>query len=233
MASNAIESQGVNLEWDGTDIGEVLSFSGPGGSAAIIDKTNLASTAREKMMGLPDEGQISFDLSLYPPDAGQAKLIADRQSRTRKTCRLFLTDTGGTILTCDAYCTGFSIAGSVDDKVTASVSIEIDGNVNWSPLLNVETAYNTDTGVIVLGLSGDTFAAASETTGNWEIGFDSSGLTLTSVTKDTDTQCTLNLNTSSEVAGDYTLTFQAEAAALTGDYPSGVLSTDITILEST
>ena len=231
MSSNALESQGVTLEWDGTNIGEVVSFNGPGGSASIIDVTHLGSTRREKRMGIADEGQISFDINLLPSDAGQIKLRDDRAARTERTCRLFLTDTGGTILTMDAYCTQFSVQGSVDNKIQGSVTLEITGAVNWSPLLGVETAYNTTTGVIVLNLTEDTFAAESETPGNWEIGFDSSGLTLTSVAKNTDTQCTLTLNPASQVAGDYTLTFQAKAAALAGVYPSGVLSVDVTIPE--
>ena len=231
MSSNALESQGVTLEWDGTNIGEVVSFNGPGGSASIIDVTHLGSTRREKRMGIADEGQISFDINLLPSDAGQIKLRDDRADRTERTCRLFLTDTGGTILTMDAYCTQFSVQGSVDNKIQGSVTLEITGAVNWSPLLGVETAYNTTTGAIVLNLTEDTFAAGAETNSNWEIGFDSSGLTLTSVVKDTDTQCTLTLNTASQVAGDYTLTFQAKAAALAGVYPSGVLSVDVTIPE--
>ena len=231
MSSNALESQGVTLEWDGTLIGEVTDFSGPGGSASIIDATHLGSTSREKRMGIADEGQISFDINLLPSDAGQIKLRDDRAARTKRTCRLFLTDTGGTILTMDAYCTGFSVQGSVDSKIAGSVTLEITDEVNWSPLLDVETAYDTSTGVIVLGLSEDTFAAGSETNDNWEIGFDSSGLTLTSVDKDSNTQCTLTMDKTSEVPGDYTLTFQAKAAALTGGYPSGILSVDVTIPE--
>ncbi len=132
MASNAIESQGVTLSWKAETVGEVLSFSGPGGSAAIIDKTNLASTAREKMMGLPDEGQLTMEVSLDPTDDGQVQLRTDRVSRTRREAILTLTDATNTTLTFNAYCLGFAISGSVDDKITASITLEIDGAVTWN-----------------------------------------------------------------------------------------------------
>jgi len=229
MASNALETQGVKFVWHDQEVGEVVSFSGPGGSASVIDVTHLGSTRREKRMGIPDEGQISFEVNLVPTDVGQLLLLGDRADRTKRSGYLYLTDTGGTILTFEGYCTQFSIQGSVDNKIQASVTIEITGEVNWSPLLSVQTAYNATTGVIVLDLSEDTFGAGSETNGNWTIDFASSGLTLTSVAKTSDTRATITLATGSGVAGDHTLTFQAAAAALAGSYPTGILSVDITI----
>jgi len=132
MASNALETQGVVFKWNTNIVGEIVSFTGPGGSASVIDITHLGSTRREKMMGIPDEGQFSFDVNLVPDNVGQAALRADRASRTMRTCILELTDTIETTLTFDAYCLNFSIQGAVDDKIQASVTLEITGEVVWT-----------------------------------------------------------------------------------------------------
>ena len=225
MSSNALESQGVTLEWDGTNIGEVVSFNGPGGSASIIDVTHLGSTRREKRMGIADEGQISFDINLVPNDAGQIKLRDDRAARTERTCRLFLTDTGGTILTMDAYCTQFSIQGSVDNKIQGSITLEITGEVNWSPVLEAEDTYAN--GTVEVSVTGDTFSGDVGTAGNWTlIDDDDSGATISDVA---ETAGVATVTFTGGAAGTYEIQLQAKAAALTGDYPSGILTATLVI----
>ena len=231
MSSNALETQGVLFKFDASDVGEVVSFNGPGGSASIIDVSHLGSTRREKRMGLPDEGQFSFDVNLVPSDTGQGKLRDARAARDLKGGELYLTDDSGTILSFDCYCTQFSIQGSVDDKIQGSVTLEITGEVNWSPRLTVETAYDSAGGTIALEVEEDSFhATGAEETGNWDIDFDDSGLTLTSAALSNGV-VTLTFDKTGEVAGDYTLKIQALAAALDGAHNSGILSVDITIPE--
>ena len=143
----AQESQGVVLYWSSSGsttastasanaIGSVTGFNGPGGSAAIIDVTHLGSTAKEKMMGLPDEGQFSFDLLLDSADAVQTRLRADRVTRSLRKVVIKLNDSTDdktkTKILFDAYCTNFSITGSVDDVIKASVQLEITGPTSWS-----------------------------------------------------------------------------------------------------
>ena len=228
--SGAIETQGVVFEWDGSEVGEVVSFSGPGGQANVIDVTHLGSTRREKMMGIPDEGQLTLEMNLVPGDAGQDKLIASRTDRTLDTGRLFLTDDSGTILTFDAYCTQFSVAGAVDDKIQASATLEITDEVNWSPRLSVDTAYIEGSGVLVLELTEDTFDVdGSIINANWTWGYGTSGLVILSVVRTSATLATITYTTAGGAVGTHTLTVQALAAALTGSYPSGVLSVEITI----
>ena len=69
MSSQALVAQGTILSIENNDspatfdaITEIKTFTGPGGSAAVIDVTDLSSTGKEKRMGLKDEGQLSFDL---------------------------------------------------------------------------------------------------------------------------------------------------------------------------
>lgn len=138
MPANTIEAQGVTLAisfgsspTSFSTIANVKDFNGPGGQASVIDITNLASTAREKRMGLPDEGQLTMSLDLDPDAATHILLRNARTSRTRCEFRITLTDTTPTTLTFFGYVLGFAVQGSVDDVVKATVTIEIDGPVVW------------------------------------------------------------------------------------------------------
>ena len=61
-------------------VGGLMSFDGPAGSSPVIDITNLASTAREKLVGIQDEGQVSGELLFLPTDVAQISLRTDRQA---------------------------------------------------------------------------------------------------------------------------------------------------------
>lgn len=117
-------------------IGEVLDFQGPGGSAAVIDVTSLDSTRKEKRMGIPDEGQLSFSLNFWPGNPGQVAFRAARAARTETGFALIFSD--GTTLVAPTtalfagFATEFSVSGAVDDKVSGSATIEITGEVAWS-----------------------------------------------------------------------------------------------------
>ncbi|MDY6844228.1 MAG: phage tail tube protein [Thermodesulfobacteriota bacterium] len=135
----ALESQGVEFFWSETTslstsvkIGEVTGFNGPTGSAAVIDVTHLDSTAKEKMMGLRDEGQITLDCNLVASNTGQINLRTDRADRNLRKACVKLNDTSSYQLQFDAYVTGFAISGAVDGKMTCGVTLEITGAVTWS-----------------------------------------------------------------------------------------------------
>ena len=141
----AFEAQGTEFFWSSDTaastaaarlVGEVTDFSGPGGQASIIDVTHLNSTAKEKLVGLRDEGQVSMSLNLSFSDAGQIALRADRATRSRRKCVIKFndntTDAAKTKAIFDGYCMGFSITGAVDNKVSANAVIEITGAVTYS-----------------------------------------------------------------------------------------------------
>lgn len=119
-------------------VGEITDFTGPGGQAAVIDITSINSTAKEKLIGIRDEGQVSMTLNYSPTDAGQVGLKDDRDNRTRGMYSIRLTDvtTGSSALPSwlyfHGYCLSFSISGAVDNKITANTVLEIDGPVIWS-----------------------------------------------------------------------------------------------------
>lgn len=138
-SSEALETQGVQFKrGDGgnpesfTAVGKVVSFQGPGGTANVIDVTSLESTARQKLMGIADEGQFTLEVNLRTDDTQQMGLKNDRTSRTLRNFELILTDVGTTTLSFAGYVLGFSISGAVDDKISASITIEVDGAVTWA-----------------------------------------------------------------------------------------------------
>ena len=110
-----------------TAVGEINDWDGPGGSASVIDTTHLGSTAREKLMGLMDEGQFSFSLNNVFSDTGQQACRTARTARTLKGFRLTYAD--ATVQTWNAYVLQFATSGGVDDKVNGSITLEISGAV--------------------------------------------------------------------------------------------------------
>lgn len=136
---SGIQSQGTKLYYsDGgspssfSAIGNITNFTGPGGSTSIIDISNLDSTKREKLPGLPDEGNFQFDVNLDPDNAAHIALRQARTARTRLEFKVVLTDTSPTNLVFFGYVINFSVSGAVNAAVKAAISLEIDGDVSWA-----------------------------------------------------------------------------------------------------
>jgi len=119
-------------------IGEVTDFNGPGGAAAVIDITHLGSTAIEKLIGLPDEGQLSMSLNYNATDTGQNGLKSDRAARVRNLYDILFhefTKTDSAVpsrAAFFAYSQNFSANGAVNGKVSANSVLEITGAVQYS-----------------------------------------------------------------------------------------------------
>lgn len=112
------------------DIGEIFSHDGPGGSAEVIDVSHYKSTAREKRLGIPDEGQFSFEMNRLAGDAGQKELRRLRKAGELGKFRIvFGTDDEARY---SAFVLDFSTSGSVDERQTASTTMEISGLVEWT-----------------------------------------------------------------------------------------------------
>lgn len=142
LMAKAIESQGMTFQVSVgsptslVTINNITGFQGPGGSASVIDVSNLASSAKEKLIGLADEGQFTFDLNYDPDDAGHTALRGARTTRTRSEFVVTFTDTAGgssaTTARFYGYVLEFRVSGAVDQQVKAACSIEIDGAVTWA-----------------------------------------------------------------------------------------------------
>lgn len=136
MSGNAIKAQGTELQIGSgspltyTTIPEINSFSGPGGSVSVIDVTDLASAAKEKLAGLNDNGQLSFELNFIPSNAQHLALRTAKENGTNQSFKIIFTD--DTEWTFSAIVVGFSVSGAVDGVVKASVTLEISGEITES-----------------------------------------------------------------------------------------------------
>ena len=110
-------------------ISQVVSFSGPDGSASEIDITALDSAAKEFIMGLPDEGSISLECIHDPDDTTHETLRSARASQALVEVLITLTNSPATTYQMQAYCMGFTLSAGVDDKVGATYSLRITGAV--------------------------------------------------------------------------------------------------------
>lgn len=136
MATSASVSKGTVLKIKtGTgagafvEVGEVKDFSGlGGGSSAILDATHMGSSAKEKLVGVKDEGSVKFTMNYVANDAGQLAVMAARDANTVADFELTI---GGTKT--KAALSGFvqtaEIMGGVDKINELSISIEITGSV--------------------------------------------------------------------------------------------------------
>jgi hypothetical protein len=137
MSSNALESQGMTLYIDlgdtsptvWTQVPDLRDLNFRTGAAAVIDVTDLSSTAKEKRMGLADEGQCTFTLMFRPANAAHAELVAAKADRQIRDFRVVMTDTPATEYRFSGYVLSVPISARVDAVVESSVTIEISGAV--------------------------------------------------------------------------------------------------------
>jgi len=123
---------GVTATATGNYVGEITDFSGPSGALSIIDITHLASSFKEKLAGLPDEGQFSFNVNMVATQVGQEQLLKCRRGRIRGEFSARLSDTGVTKIDCEAYCISYVPSAAVDNKLSAAVTLELTGISTWS-----------------------------------------------------------------------------------------------------
>lgn len=144
MSIGALESQGVKIYIEDLSLGsppdawlqicDISGFDGPGGAAAVIDVSDLCSTAKEKRIGLNDEGQFTLNLFYIPADPAHKLLREKRSSREPANFRIEWPVSvnypeEGAAWEFTGFVPGFSTAGAVDESVTATVTIEISGEI--------------------------------------------------------------------------------------------------------
>jgi hypothetical protein len=115
-----------------TAIGNARTFSGLDGSATELDKTNLASSAKEIALGLVDFGQFTFEADHDNGDAGQAAILAAYTAGTSKAMKVILP--AGTTPTASftAYIKKFALTGGIDAIARRNIDCRISGSVTWA-----------------------------------------------------------------------------------------------------
>ena len=132
MASGAVHSRKTKIEITNgatkVQIKGLTQFSGlGGGSASVIDVTDLDSDAKEKMIGLADEGQVTLSLNYMPADPGQVALEEARLSG--ELSEFVITLRSGATYTFSAAVLSFEKSGGVDAVIAGSVALEVSGLV--------------------------------------------------------------------------------------------------------
>lgn len=116
-----------------TAVANVKSYTGFDGAASELDKTSLASTAKEFALGLVDPGQFSIEIDVDMNDAGQAALRSKQQSGASSNFKLVLPGAVSNLTyTWAGYVKKFDQKGGVDQIVKASVDIRNSGTVTLS-----------------------------------------------------------------------------------------------------
>lgn len=137
--SNAIHAQGTKIKrGDGatpevfTTISEALTITGPGLDSDLIDVTNHDSPTRfrEKIQGLKDAGQISFDINYNPVDPthdAATGVLADYVSGAKANYQLVFPDPAMTTWTFEAFVKQASPTEDVAEQLKLSVVLEVTG----------------------------------------------------------------------------------------------------------
>lgn len=115
-----------------TTIAEVTSIAGPKLALEALETTNHSSTDgwRERIGGLLDAGEVTFEINFEPTASTHAYgtgLIKDMVNRTKRNFKVVFSDTGATTWTFTALVTAFEPSMPFDDKLTASVTLQITG----------------------------------------------------------------------------------------------------------
>ena len=119
-----------------TEIASVKNVSGPGGKRDIHDVTALDSpdNAKQKIGGMIDEGQVSFDAFFLPSDGTHDHLTGMRkmfEDGTTEKFQIIFNDTGATTAEFDAVVTAFEPSFDVGNPLALKVTLEVTGLVDY------------------------------------------------------------------------------------------------------
>jgi len=116
-------------------VAEVTSISGPTMTSDLIDVTSQESSGgfREKIIGLTDPGELSFDIFFNQTIASHdnvAGLLFIFSNKVSRYFQLKLPSAMG-VWQFQGVVNGFEIDASVDDALKASVTIALSGLPNF------------------------------------------------------------------------------------------------------
>ena len=110
-----------------TAVASVTDFQGPSGQRQVIDITRLASSGKEKNVGLPDFGQITFNLIWDSDNLYDVAVWDQFVAGTAKNMQVVFDNSPQDVISFSGYVLGFNFTAGADDVVRASCTIEIDG----------------------------------------------------------------------------------------------------------
>jgi len=110
----------------GSAVTEVIDINGPNITRPPIDVTHMASDNgyREFIAGLPDGGEVTFTLNFIKSVA--TTLLGYFDAATQQSSTIVFPSSLGTI-TFTSILTGYSVRSTIDQQVTADVTVKISG----------------------------------------------------------------------------------------------------------
>jgi hypothetical protein len=113
-----------------TTIAEVLSITGPNLTAEDVDVTNLDSTAKEYISGVPDGGSVDFECN-WTSSTQQQQVRDDVEAGTTRYYEVAFSTSPNTVATFQARATSFAMSTDPNSQLRASVTLKITGSVSW------------------------------------------------------------------------------------------------------
>jgi predicted secreted protein len=133
--SDGIHGHGADLSIAGTDIGNIISISGPEISRDAIDKSTMDSTNkwREFIPGMLDGGEITMEVNYDGTAAGTGNTLAAQLTNSAQVVVVEFNN-GGTTSSwnCSALITGIGHAIPFDDKVSQTVTMKVAGAITFT-----------------------------------------------------------------------------------------------------
>ena len=106
-------------------VGGVHSIGAPSGQAADIDTTNLLSTAKEYLIGLPDNGNIAIQMNALSGDAGHTVLINAVNDQNPRWLKIIWSN--GDTWHIQVFVKDYTWTAAVDGKIDAASSFRTSG----------------------------------------------------------------------------------------------------------
>ena len=135
--TSGVSGFGTKLNWDGADLAELTSISGPSESMDTIDLTSHDSTEafREFVAGLHDGGEISIEGNFIKGDStGQIAMHTDFQAGTVKAWIIKMPGwASAPQIAGNGYVTAFSLDYPFDGKISFSATIKVTGKPVLTP----------------------------------------------------------------------------------------------------
>ena len=120
-------------------IEQVVSITGPDGSANLIDVSHLGSTRKEYLQGLADNGSISLECNFT---GGTEQMLLYDMFNTTADAEEFKLEIPSTSAKTNFYTFTFlavvskwSLSSKVDDKVTLNITLQTTGGVTYQGIV--------------------------------------------------------------------------------------------------
>lgn len=111
---------------------EMWTITGPDGSLAELDTTNLESTAREFIPGLPDAGNIQCEAGYNHGNVQQVGLKTDMDGQVVRNFTITFPNTAATVWSFAAFVSNWSVGVERDGVSALSFTLRVTGAVTFS-----------------------------------------------------------------------------------------------------